>query len=251
MKGSEFVFDYVYLLYYKCHKINPNRSRSYIDSPDWVKNKKATINHINKKDNKCFQYTVTATLNYEEIKKDPQRMTQIKPFTNEYNWKGIHFPSEKDDWKKFEKNHVTIALSVLYAKKEKIYHAYVSKNNCNGEKEVILLMISNREKLWHYLVVKKLSALLTGITSKNNGDFYCLSCLHYFTTKNKLELHKGVCENKDFCNLMMPSEDTQILEFNQYQKSDKAPFIIYADLEYIIKKLMDVKIIPKIHLQQK
>ena len=49
MKGSEFVSDYVHLLYYKCHKRNPNHARSYIDSSDWIKNKKATINPINKK----------------------------------------------------------------------------------------------------------------------------------------------------------------------------------------------------------
>ena len=48
-KGSEFFFDYVHLLYYKCHKTNPNRGGSYIDSADWIKNKKATINPINKK----------------------------------------------------------------------------------------------------------------------------------------------------------------------------------------------------------
>ena len=59
MKGSKFVFDYVQLLYYKRYKINPNRGESYIDSPDWVKIKKETINPINKKDNKCFQYAVT------------------------------------------------------------------------------------------------------------------------------------------------------------------------------------------------
>ena len=59
MKGSEFVFDYVHLLYYKFHEINPNRGGSYIDSPDWIKNKKATINSINKKDKKCVQYAVT------------------------------------------------------------------------------------------------------------------------------------------------------------------------------------------------
>ena len=46
-----------------------------------------------------------------------------------------------------------------------------------------------------------------------------------------------VCENKDFCNIILPFEDTEILEFNQYQKSDKAPFIIYADLECIIEKI--------------
>ena len=49
MKGSEFVCDYLQLLYYKCHKINPSHSGSYIDSPDWLKNKKATINPINHK----------------------------------------------------------------------------------------------------------------------------------------------------------------------------------------------------------
>ena len=79
MKGSEFVIDYVHLLYYKCHKMNPSCCGSYIDSPDWIKNKKATINPISKKDNKRFQYTVTVALNYEEIKRDPQRI-KIKPF---------------------------------------------------------------------------------------------------------------------------------------------------------------------------
>ena len=81
-----------------------------------------------------------------------------------------------------------------------------------------------------------LSALLRGITSKNNGDFYCLNCLHSFRTKTKLELHKKVCENKYFCNVIMPSADTKILEFNQYQISDKAPFVIYSDLGCIIEK---------------
>ena len=47
MKCSEFVFDYVHLLYYKCHNINLNHGRSYIDSSDWIKNKKATINPLN------------------------------------------------------------------------------------------------------------------------------------------------------------------------------------------------------------
>ena len=82
----------------------------------------------------------------------------------------------------------------------------------------------------------KLSALLRGITSKHYGDFYCLNCLRSFRTKDKLESQKKVCENKDFCNVIMPSEDTKILEFNRYQKSDKAPFIIYADFECITEK---------------
>ena len=118
MRGSEFHFDYVQLLYCKCHRINFNLGESYIDSPGLIKNKKATINPINKKD-KCFQYAVTVALNHEEIKKDLQRVTKIKPFINKFNWEGTNFTSEKDYWKKFEKNNVTIALNVSYAKKRK------------------------------------------------------------------------------------------------------------------------------------
>ena len=68
MEGSEFVFDYVQLLHYKCHKINLNCGRSYIDSPKSIKNKNATINPINKKDNKCFKYAVTVASNHEKSK---------------------------------------------------------------------------------------------------------------------------------------------------------------------------------------
>ena len=92
-----------------CHKVYPNRDGSYKDSPDWIKNKKATINSINKKDNKCFQYAVTVALNRGEIKKVPQRRTKIKPFLNKYYWERINFPSEEDDWKKVENNNVIIA----------------------------------------------------------------------------------------------------------------------------------------------
>ena len=61
---------------------------------------------------------------------------------------------------------------------------------------------------------KKLSALFTGITCKHHGGFYCLNCLHSFTIQKKCESHKKVCENKDFSNILMPSEGTKILEFD-------------------------------------
>ena len=83
---------------------------------------------------------------------------------------------------------------------------------------------------------KKLPALLKGIISKHYGDFYCLNCLHSFATRNKCESHKKVCENKDLVNVVISSEDTEMLEFNQYQKFDKVSFITYADLECLIKK---------------
>ena len=73
--------------------------------------------------------------------------------------------------------------------------------------------------------------MIIGTASKRKGNFYCLDFLHSVRTKSKLESHKKVYENKDLFNIVMPSEDTKILEPNQYQKSDKASFIIYAYLD--------------------
>ena len=114
---------------------------------DWIKSKKATINPLNKKDNKCFQFAVTVPLNNEEIKKGPQRIIKIKPFINKYNWEGTKFSSEKDDWKKIENliNNLITTFNVLYTKKQKIYPAYVSKHNSNRRKQAILSMVPNGE----------------------------------------------------------------------------------------------------------
>ena len=70
-------------------------------------------------------------------------------------------------------------------------------------------MIPNEEKgQWHYLAVKKLSALLHGITSKHKGDFYCLNCLRSFRAENKS--HEKVCKNKDLCGIVMSSKKDNI-----------------------------------------
>ena len=72
----------------------------------------------------------------------------------------------------------------MYAKKEKLYPAYVSKYNSNHEKQVIILTIPNLEG-WYYLVIKILSTLLRVVTSNHYVDFYCLKFLHSFATKKQ------------------------------------------------------------------
>ena len=84
---------------------------------------------------------------------------------------------------------------------------------------------------------KKLSTLLRGLTSKHQDDFYCLNCLYSFRTENKLKSQEKVCKNKDFCGIVMPSEKENVSQFNQYMKLDKMPYIIYADIESLIKKI--------------
>ena len=63
---------------------------------------------------------VTVALNYEEIKWNPERVSNIKLFLNKYNWKGINYPSQIDDWKIIEKNILTIALNILFIKEKEI-----------------------------------------------------------------------------------------------------------------------------------
>ena len=175
--GSNFVFESVDLLSYHIHKTNLKRGKSYIKSPEWILNKRATINPKNK-DNKCFQYSITVALNHQNIENHPERISNIKPFIDKYNWKGIDFPAGIKDWKKFERNNKTIALNILYIppNTKTINLAYKSKYNRKRENQVVLLMITNGEK-WHYIAlrsvrtddgfnrpIRSLSRLFRGIT---------------------------------------------------------------------------------------
>ena len=101
-KNSGLVLQGVELMEYDINKITINRVGSYIESPEWLKSKKCTINPQNKNDNKYFQYSTTVALNHEKINNHPEKISKVRPFTDEYNWTEIDFPSNQKDWKKFE-----------------------------------------------------------------------------------------------------------------------------------------------------
>ena len=100
MKGSSYIVEHIDLLKYHLHKISLNIGSSYIDSATWIKNKKVT-NPKNTKNNNCFQYAITAALNYQNINNLVERIYKLKPFISNYNWKDIEFPSHSKDWRKF------------------------------------------------------------------------------------------------------------------------------------------------------
>ena len=114
MRGCSFTFERIDLLKYDLHKISLNRGSSYIKSPEWIKNKGVTINSKNTKDNNFFQYAIIASLHHNNIDHHPERISNLRPFINNYNWKDIAFPVNSKDWRKFECNNKTIALNVLY-----------------------------------------------------------------------------------------------------------------------------------------
>ena len=96
-------------------------------------------------------------------------------------------------------------------------------------------MITDGEK-WHYLTVKNLPGLLRGITSTHKEDFYCLYCFHSYRTKNKVEEHKKICENHNYCHVEMPTKNNNIIKYNQGEKSIKLPFVVYADFRMFTRK---------------
>ena len=118
-------------------------------------------------------------------------------------------------------------------------------------------MITNGEK-WHYIALKSertddgfnrpirsLSRLFRGITSNHDGDFYCLNCLHSFRTDNALKRHERLCDNNDYCHVEMPIKDNNKLKHNHREKSLKAPYTIYADLECLLIKEQSCQNNPK------
>ena len=108
--------------------------------------------------------------------------------------------------------------------RKKKYILLMFQNIIQIVKSKLFLMILNGDKrarsetlAWrakasgqqHYLAVENLSAQLKGITTKIHGDFYCLTCFRSFATKKKLQSHKRIFKNKDFCKIIMPSEETK------------------------------------------
>ena len=155
-----------YLLKSFLNKYNINReleeptinNSTFIETPDWIKNKKCTIN-LKKKENNCFQYSIIASLYHKEIKNNPERISKIKPFINNLNWENVNVPPEEQDYNTFEMNNKSIVLNVLQVNEQKISRLYKSEFNKTRERQAILLMIRKNEKQ-HYFAVKRFNSLL-------------------------------------------------------------------------------------------
>ena len=120
------------------------RGKLYIKSPEWLENKRATINPKNN-DDKCFRYGLTVALDYDKIENHPERISNIEPFIDKYNWKDIYFPSRVKDWKNFEQNNEIIALNISYLPHNTKQRRLHTNQNITGY-QVILLMITNGKK---------------------------------------------------------------------------------------------------------
>ena len=170
---SGFTLDKIMHLYINFHRLAMTRGSSYTELPKWIKSKKAVINPQNK-DEECFKWAAIAALHHEEIKNNLERISLLRPYENQYNWKGLEFPVSIKKIDKFEKNNPGIAVNVLFSNKKMkiyIYTARRSERNVKCKKQVNLLTIVDDEKK-HYTAIKGISRIVSKLNGKTRRAYH-------------------------------------------------------------------------------
>ena len=170
--NSRFRFDEVLFLNNNFHRLNLTRSSSYLLLPDWIVRKKAIINPQN--DNKeFFKWAVVAALKWIDIKFNPECVSNLRKFINNYDCSGLEFPVSIKDIGVFETKN-NISVNVLAVEGRDIYIHI--KTNYQSDREIDLLMISE-DGIWHCTVIKSLSRLLRSSDTKHKcKQYFCANC---------------------------------------------------------------------------
>ena len=204
---SGFTLDKILHLYINIHRLVLTRGSSCIELPKWIKSKKTVINPQSK-DEKCFKWVTIAALHHEEIKNNLERISLLRPYENQHNWKGLEFPVSIKKIDKFEKNNPDIAVNVLFSKKKSqyIYIARRSERNSKCKKQVNLSMIVDGEKR-HYTAIKNISRLSLKLNGKTqHAYYYCMNCLNGFRTESATDKHCEYCSSKGHVKVKMPKK---------------------------------------------
>ena len=243
-EGSGWVFLGVIKLVLHTTKWEPLYGSSYIPLDPYLANKKAIINMKNE-DDKCFMWCVLRALypkdkNAERIDKDLKSKQDI------INMKGIHYPVSIKDIERFEDLNPNISISVLgYNKEEKKVCALQISKHTGCDYDIVLLLLKEEVKgengeikeKTHYTLVKNKSALIA--SQKNNHEHkrhVCLNCFNSFNILESLNKHKEYCYKNKSVIIDMPPQNTY-LRFKNFRYSERAPFVIYADFESLIKPM--------------
>ena len=229
-QGSNWVLERVISLDVQITQFIPLRGRSYISLPKVIANKKAIINMKND-DNQCFKWCITRALfpvdnNAERIDKN------LRENSKRINWNGLKFPIDLKQISHFENLNQNISIDV-FGFDENVYPLRIFKGE-ERQQPINLLLIADDVKK-HYCLIKDTSRLLSSQITKHNGSIHiCFRCLNAFQTKEKLEIHKEICKSNEF--IEMPEEGT-FIEFENHIRSQKMPFVIFADFESLVEPI--------------
>ena len=235
--GSGWIFYKIIKLELHTVSYRPLRGNMWIPLPKELADKKAIINMKNK-DNKCFMWSILRALN---PKNDNSERVDKELMEKEdtLNMKGIQYPVNLKDIDRFEKQNPEISITVLgFNEKDKVYPLHVSEYIYNRKHNIILLLIE-RDGVKHYCLVKNPSRLLSKqVSSHKGGTHICFRCLNPFWSHKSLEKHWEYCRNHEAVKINMPEKGTMLM-FKHHERSEKLPFIIYADTEVLIKEMQN------------
>ena len=182
-RGSAFVLEHISKFVLCISKYRPLRGSTYIPTPSWLSKKKCVVN-VKNFDTKCFVWFVLAALH--PPKYHPDRLSNYLDYENSLNISGLSFPLAVKDVPKFEKQNLSISVSVLCRGDEGGFvPLHVSKER-DRPHHVNLFPIEGADENRHYVWVKNLSRLVRGRTKRHNAAFVCNHCLHPFRNKDTL-----------------------------------------------------------------
>ena len=215
--NSRFRFDEVLFLDVNLHRLNLTRGSSYLPLSDWLARKKAIVNPQNDNE-KCFKWAVIAALRWTDIKSHPERISNLREFSSDYDWSGLNFPVSIKDINIFEMNN-DISVNVLSVEDKNIY---ICRKGRPASREINLMLISENDK-WHYTAIKSLSRLLTSRNTKHKcKQCFCKNCLQGFTQELSRDEHYSYCTDNETVRVEMPNKGSTI-EFYDGQNQFKVP----------------------------
>ena len=228
--NSRFVFDEFLYLDVNFHQLNLMRGSSYLPLPDWLASKKAIVNPHND-DEECFKWSVIAAENAGM--KDPQRVSNLSKFIDNYDWSGLEFPVSTKDIGKFETRN-NISVNVLAVEGRDIYIHRKGRRMMSRE---INLLMASKDGIRHYTAIKSLSRLLSSKNSNTKRkQHFSMNCLQGFTQESSRDQHQVYCEDNESVRVEMPKQGSTV-EFKDGQNQFKVSFIMYADFESILEPM--------------
>ena len=227
--NSRFVFDEFLHLDVNFHQLNLTKGSSYLPLPDWLARKKVIVNPHNDNE-ECFKWSVIAA---EKVgMKDLQRVSNLRKFTDNYDWSGLEFPVSIKDIAKFETRN-NVSVNVLAVEGRDIY--IHRKGRRMMGREINLLMVSENG-INHYTAIKSLSRLPKSSNTRNKcKQHFCMNCLQ--TQESSRDQHQVYCEDNESVRVEMHKQGSTV-EFKDGQNQFKVPFIMYADFESILEPMV-------------
>ena len=233
-QGSGWDIESIEMAYINVAKYVPIRGGSYLPLPAKLANKKAIVN-VKNKDNECLKWALRAALYPPKDGVHPERPSKYNPQNDRINYDNIDFPTPLKQIDNLEKQNQNLAINVFGWEKETVIVHRISRKE-KSVKRINLMLIESGGRQ-HYCWVKRVSALLFD-KAINNKTFYCMLCLSRFTKAHVLVEHEKHCNgvNGRPTRIDMPEEGNNNLTFKNYHKQMKAPYVIYADFEAVVRK---------------